>query len=668
MSQPVSREPSSSRAPSRARGSRNSSRASLAYLPQGPEDLLLTEGAIGEEAAELLQEFVHPHQHEAEHIDVEEDESDVASDVASTELRKEVLWYKRPSPLWFLLLIPFAGAATAATLAPRIDIYTQLACAIHKPEYTIGRGSDGSGLLTLSQLSVTFSSEDERRLCAKDPVVQAAVAKLSMAMTLTLGILSCLTGGWWGSLSDRFGRKRVLSFSVFGVLVTDVVFLIVYRYYTILPGGYWFLLLGPLLDGLLGAIHAYIADCTDATSRTRMFSLFVGLLFIGIGLGPTLGGIIVHLTGSVISVFYFVAVIHIFYSSIIWFLIPESLSTRRQMEARRKYKEQLEEVKRAPKGRGPFAYFRRSFGFLSPLALFYPAPVMTNGSPLKRPRRDWSLLLVATAYGTTLSVMGSYSYKFQYISSKYGWSSEQLGYWLSVVGGTRAVFLTIMLPLIIKFIKSKPRAPIQLPVSPSEPLEPGDSPSLGEAEPLSADRRGSHSLSFDLGLARASLVVEVISYTLLPFAPTAMLFTVCSMMGAFGAGFSPAMQSVALGLYTQSGGTESGKLFGAMSVVQALSSQILGPALYGMTFMATVETLPTAIFFLSSGAVTIALVCLVFVRLTKGEQDDMEALVFIPEGCSNRATQDSIINTDVPIIIIEEVSSKPSSPAPTPSS
>ncbi len=136
-----------------------------------------------------------------------------------------------------------------------------------------------------------------------------------------------------------------------------------------------------------------------------MFSLFVGLLFIGIGLGPTLGGIIVHLTGSVISVFYFVAVIHIFYSSIIWFLIPESLSTRRQMEARRKYKEQLEEVKRAPKGRGPFAYFRRSFGFLSPLALFYPAPVMTNGSPLKRPRRDWSLLLVATAYGTTLSVM-----------------------------------------------------------------------------------------------------------------------------------------------------------------------------------------------------------------------------------------------------------------------
>ncbi len=133
----------------------------------------------------------------------------------------------------FLLLIPFAGAATAATLAPRIDIYTQLACAIHKPEYTIGRGSDGSGLPTLSQLSVTFSSEgmcftarnslyelisisaDERRLCAKDPVVQAAVAKLSMAMTLTLGILSCLTGGWWGSVRHLYDESRTKRLTVY---------------------------------------------------------------------------------------------------------------------------------------------------------------------------------------------------------------------------------------------------------------------------------------------------------------------------------------------------------------------------------------------------------------------------------------------------------------------
>lgn len=78
------------------------------------------------------------------------------------------------------------------------------------------------------------------------------------------------------------------------------------------------------------------------------------------------------------------------------------------------------------------------------------------------------------------------------------------------------------------------------------------------------------SLPFDLTLARVSMFIEVISYFLIAIAPNAGLFTIFSMVSAFGAGFSPAVQSVALGLYTLRGGTESGKLFGAMSVMSSL--------------------------------------------------------------------------------------------------
>ena len=67
-----------------------------------------------------------------------------------------------------------------------------------------------------------------------------------------------------------------------------------------------------------------------------------------------------------------------------------------------------------------------------------------------------------------------------------------------------------------------------------------------------------------------SLAIEVLSYASIPFAPNALWFTAATMVGAFGTGFGPAIQSVALGLYTLRGGTESGKLFGAMSVVQSL--------------------------------------------------------------------------------------------------
>lgn len=92
-----------------------------------------------------------------------------------------------------------------------------------------------------------------------------------------------------------------------------------------------------------------------------------------------------------------------------------------------------------------------------------------------------------------------------------------------------------------------------------------------------------HVLAFDLNVARCSLLVELTLYLLLPFAPNGLAFTALSVFGAFGAGFAPALQSVALGLYTQQGGTESGKLFGAWSVVQALayvSSLIPSPRAY----------------------------------------------------------------------------------------
>lgn len=79
-----------------------------------------------------------------------------------------------------------------------------------------------------------------------------------------------------------------------------------------------------------------------------------------------------------------------------------------------------------------------------------------------------------------------------------------------------------------------------------------------------------HSPAFDLALGRFSLLVEVIGYTLMGISPTAMMFTVFGMVGSLGSGFSPATQSVMLALYARRGGTEIGRLFGALSVVQAL--------------------------------------------------------------------------------------------------
>lgn len=81
-----------------------------------------------------------------------------------------------------------------------------------------------------------------------------------------------------------------------------------------------------------------------------------------------------------------------------------------------------------------------------------------------------------------------------------------------------------------------------------------------------------HSPSFDLNIARVSLIVEVISFAFVGLSNTPVAFTLFTMLGSFGVGFSPGVHSVALYLYTRRGEKDNGRLFGALSVVQGLWS------------------------------------------------------------------------------------------------
>jgi len=109
----------SRRPASRPRASRNSSLASVLYLPRNPEALINPDGQIGEDAAELLQEFVHPHRHEIDATLVEEDlqgenlegspededneDEDDQFEAENAEWRQNLLslpWWRRPSSLW----------------------------------------------------------------------------------------------------------------------------------------------------------------------------------------------------------------------------------------------------------------------------------------------------------------------------------------------------------------------------------------------------------------------------------------------------------------------------------------------------------------------------------------------------------------------------------------
>ncbi|TFY57982.1 hypothetical protein EVJ58_g6698, partial [Rhodofomes roseus] len=471
--------PTAPRAPSRAptpavhsrapRTSRNPSVVSVPYLPTGPNVLINPDGQIDDETAELLHEFVHPHHHAAEDTLVaeEDEEDDGAFEAAILEWRQGLPWWKRPSP-W--CGVPFSSIAMSMTLAPRIQIYTELACDHYKPEYTNK---------TLEVVANTISMFNRPyELCVTDPDVQQAVSRLSLTMLTTMGILGCLTTGFWGSISDRYGRTRIMSLAVVGMLITDVTFISTAKYSRLLPGGMWFLLIGPFVDGCLGsyatvmaAIHAYVADTAEPAARARFFSLLIGLLFIGISVGPTLGSLVINRTHNVLNVFYIATAVHVVFACLVWLVVPESLSPMQLQQARR-----IRVVAAATTKKK--AWFRRVFGFLEPLALLLPEglgePQAAN--PLKTPKRDWSLFLVALANGFVLVLVGSITSKMQYMSLMFGWNSENIGYWTSIVGAARAFHLTVCLPIIIKLFQPK-TPPVQLPTEPDEPLTSSSSPS-----------------------------------------------------------------------------------------------------------------------------------------------------------------------------------------------
>ncbi|TDL24842.1 MFS general substrate transporter [Rickenella mellea] len=671
---------------------RSSSRSSEIYLPQGPEALIYPEGAVGEEATDLLGEFVHVHHSEA--TLVEDDGENIRKPTRGGDDFSERPWYKRPSAVWLLCLMPFTAIAMASTIAPRVELYTRLACREHKPEYSAGRGPSSSNYLTTngyphgihvdaniseraSQISTlpymslaalgsfpiatqpfyrdmpedpthnqtSADKERERQLCASDPEVQAHVAKLMASMATVSGILTCLTTAWWGSLSDRHGRMRVVGISVFGTILADLNLIFVSWFSTKLPGGYWFLIVGPTIEGILGgtassiaAMHAYVADCTEPSARSRIFSMSLGLMFTGFAIGPTFGGFLIHVTETVLSVFYFATFAHVLFAFVVWVVIPESLSRRSMQESRQRRVAELAEALDAERaeaeaGRSTgiclLMRFKRLFGFLSPLTVFAPKSLDKDNAPGKRRAKDWSLTFLVLSLGFNILIMSSYSYKFQYAAATFGWSSEVMSYWLSLIGVSRALYLAIILPITIKLFMAARKPAIQLPIEPAEPLHPSQSaaaqdtpaPDAAQSQPTKAQttpaKKTPHSPTFDLNLARFSLVIEVVCYTLIPLGPSPLTFTVFSMLASFSGGFNPAAQSLALVLFARSGETETGRLFGALSVVQAMCQQILGPAIFGLTYMKTVATYPKTIFFLSASCATVSLLFISLVRLPK---------------------------------------------------
>lgn len=214
---------------------------------------------------------------------------------------------------------------------------------------------------------------------------------------------------------------------------------------------------------------------------------------------------------------------------------------------------------------------------------------------------------------------------------------------MSIVSGARVIFLALILPIATKILKPKPLI-LELPVTPIETiplLNPSSSSSSSTMTTRKTIKKEIHSPLFDLNLARASLLGDIVSYASMGLTQSPLLFGLSSGFGALGVGFNPAVQSVALALYARRGGIETGKLFGALSLIQAISSQILAPFIYGIVYVNTVAIYPRMVFFVSVAALSTSYCLLSLVRLPKDNEYHRQSLADLEEPESNEESSTS---------------------------
>jgi DHA1 family tetracycline resistance protein-like MFS transporter len=136
-----------------------------------------------------------------------------------------------------------------------------------------------------------------------------------------------------GSLSDRYGRKPVLSISLFGTMVGYLLFALAI-YWRNLPLLFLSRMLPGFTGGNIAVILSSIADVSDEESKTKNFGL-VGMAFgLGFILGPTLGGLLAD--SSMVSwfdaatPFWFTASLTLLNLAFVQWRFPETLRQRRE--------------------------------------------------------------------------------------------------------------------------------------------------------------------------------------------------------------------------------------------------------------------------------------------------------------------------------------------------
>lgn len=151
-------------------------------------------------------------------------------------------------------------------------------------------------------------------------------SKISGLLLVAYAVMQFLCAPLVGNLSDKYGRRPVLLFSLLG-------FGIDYLFLAFAPTIGW-LFVGRIIAGITGAsfttASAYIADVSSPEKRAQNFGM-IGVAFgLGFILGPVIGGILGKIDTH--YPFYAAAALALLNAAYGFFILPESLPKEHRRE------------------------------------------------------------------------------------------------------------------------------------------------------------------------------------------------------------------------------------------------------------------------------------------------------------------------------------------------
>jgi len=158
-----------------------------------------------------------------------------------------------------------------------------------------------------------------------DPSKTAEIAWHVGLLTSIYSLCQFFAAPVLGALSDRFGRRPVLLWCLFGSAIGYIMFGV--------GGALWVLYLSRIIDGLTGGdistVFAYIADISKPQDRGKYYGIVGATVGFGFILGPTLGGLLAHI--SLTAPFFIAAAITFANMLFGFFVLPESLDKEHRM-------------------------------------------------------------------------------------------------------------------------------------------------------------------------------------------------------------------------------------------------------------------------------------------------------------------------------------------------